>query len=256
MTDQWNEGDTALLCGPGRAGRLVRLARGAQPVGDDGVIDLGGEIGQAVGRSIDWSGARYQLVRPSLSDLLASVHRGAQIVTPKDAAHLLYVAGVGPGARVAEAGAGSGALTIALAYAVGPSGHVRSFDRRPDFLATARSNVERAGLLARVTFRERDVGVEGIDASDLDSVLLDLPEPWDVLPSARRALVPGGHAATYSPTYNQLERAVRAFRSHGFVEVRASELLERELHVGDGGTRPEFDMLGHTGFIAAGRKVD
>ncbi len=256
MSDPWIEGETALLCGSGRAGLLVRLVRGAQPVGDDGVIDLGAEIGQAVGRPIDWSGARYRLVRPSLADLLASVHRGAQIVTPKDAAQLLYVAGVGPGARVAEAGAGSGALTIALAYAVGPTGRVTSFDRRADFLETARSNVERAGLSARVTFRERDVGRQGIDESDLDSVVLDLPEPWDVLPSARTALAVGGHAATYTPTYNQLERAVRAFRSHGFVEVRASELLERGLHVGDGGTRPEFDMLGHTGFLAAGRKVD
>lgn len=256
MSDPWNEGDIALLCATDHAGRLVRLVRGPQPVGTEGVIDLGAEIGQTVGRSIDWSGARYRLVRPSLADLLASVHRGAQIVTPKDAAQLLYVAGVGPGARVAEAGAGSGALTIALAYAVGPTGHVTSFDRRPDFLETARSNVERAGLSGRVTFRERDVIRQGIDDSDLDSVVLDLPEPWDVLPSARTALVPGGHAATYTPTYNQLERAVRAFRSLSFVEVRASEFLERGLHVGDGGTRPEFDMLGHTGFIATGRKVD
>jgi tRNA (adenine57-N1/adenine58-N1)-methyltransferase len=86
--------------------------------------------------------------------------------------------------------------------------------------------------------------------------VLDLPEPWEVLPSARTALEPGGYTATYTPTYNQLERTVRALRSAGFDDVRAVELLERPIHVGDGGTRPEFEMLGHTGFLASGRKVD
>ncbi len=225
-------------------------------MGEEGVVDLSGEIGQGPGRPIAWSGATYRLVRPSLADLLGSVRRGAQIVTAKDAVHLLALAGVGPGATVAEAGAGSGALTIALAYAVGPSGHVTSYDRRAGFLEAARSNVERAGLSDRVTFRERDVVREGLDAEELSSVVLDLAEPWEVLASARAAVRPGGYVGTYTPTYNQLERTVRAFRSLGFDDVRALELLERGLHVGEGGTRPEFEMLGHTGFLAAGRKVD
>ncbi len=220
------------------------------------MVDLSSEIGERPGRPIAWSGETYRLVRPSLADLLRSVRRGAQIVTVKDAVHLLAIAGVGPGATVAEAGAGSGALTITLAYAVGPSGHVTSYDRRPDFLEAARENVERAGLSDRVTFRERDVVREGLDAQELSSVVLDLAEPWEVLASARAALRPGGYAGTYTPTYNQLERTVRAFRSLGFDDVRALEVLERGLHVGEGGTRPEFEMLGHTGFLAAGRKVD
>ena len=225
-------------------------------MGEEGVVDLTSEIGQVPGRPIAWSGETYRLVRPSLADLLGSVRRGAQIVTVKDAVHLLAIAGVGPGATVAEAGAGSGALTITLAYAVGPTGHVTSYDRRADFLEAARENVERAGLSDRVTFRERDVVREGLDAEELSSVVLDLAEPWEVLASARAALRPGGYAGTYTPTYNQLERTVRAFRSLGFDDVRALEVLERGLHVGEGGTRPEFEMLGHTGFLAAGRKVD
>jgi tRNA (adenine57-N1/adenine58-N1)-methyltransferase catalytic subunit len=256
MTDCWQEGETGVLKRPGAAALLVRISRGAQPIGEQGVIDLTDQIGQPVGRAFDWSGTSYSLVRPSLADLLSAVRRGAQIVTAKDAVHLLYLAGVGPGSRVAEAGSGSGALTTALAYAVGPQGHIFSYDRRKDFLAAARANLERAGLAARVTFRERDIVTEGIDVSDLSSVVLDLPEPWEVLATARAALRVGGYVATYTPTYNQLEHTVRSLRSLRYDEVRAVEVLERGLHVGEGGTRPEFEMLGHTGFLASGRKVE
>ncbi len=254
MSDRWAEGETAVLRRPGGGPVLVRLTRGPQPVGTDGVIDLGAEIGQPVGRGVEWSGAHYLLLRPSLGDLLGSIRRGAQIVTAKDAAQMVFLAGVGPGGQVVEAGSGSGALTIVLAYAVGPEGHVTSYDRRADFLEAARANVDRAGLSDRVTFRERDVVTEGLELTDCSSVLLDLPEPWEVLASARTALRPGGYVATYTPTYNQLERTVRALRAGGFEEVRATEVLERGLHVGEGGTRPEFEMLGHTGFLAAGRR--
>ncbi len=254
MSDRWAEGETAVLRRPGGGPVLVRLTRGPQPVGTDGVIDLSAEIGQPVGRGVEWSGAHYLLLRPSLGDLLGSIRRGAQIVTAKDAAQMVFLAGVGPGGQVVEAGSGSGALTIVLAYAVGPEGHVTSYDRRADFLEAARANVDRAGLSDRVTFRERDVVAEGLELTDCSSVLLDLPEPWEVLASARTALRPGGYVATYTPTYNQLERPVRALRAGGFEEVRATEVLERGLHVGEGGTRPEFEMLGHTGFLAAGRR--
>lgn len=256
MADAWAEGETVALKRAGDPALLVRLARGPQKVGNEGVLDLTDLIGKAPGSTVGWLGSEYRAFRPSLSDLLGSLRRGAQIITAKDAAHLLFLAGVGPGASVAEAGAGSGALTVVLAYSVGPTGRVISYDRRDDFLETARANVRRAGFESRVTFRRRDVAVEGLDESGLSSVVLDLPEPWAVLLSARSALVPGGYVATYTPTYNQLERTVRTLRELRFDEVRAVELLERGLHVGEGGTRPAFEMLGHTGFLAAGRRVD
>lgn len=256
MSEPWTEGETVALKRAGAPPILVRLLRGPQKVGDEGVLDLSGQIGATPGEAVNWLGTTYWALRPSLSDLLGSVRRGAQIITAKDAAQLLFLAGVGPGMTVAEAGSGSGALTVALAYAVGPQGHVISYDRRDDFLEAARANVRRAGLEPRVVFRRRDVASEGIDATGLGSVLLDLPEPWTVLASARAALVPGGYTATYTPTYNQLERTVRALRDLRYDEVRAVEILERGLHVGEGGTRPEFEMLGHTGFLATGRRVD
>lgn len=235
---------------------LLRLQRGPQTVEGRGVVDLSEQIGKPPGLTIDWAGVAYRVLRPSLTDLLTQLRRRAQIVTPKDALYLVFLAGVVPGARVAEAGAGSGALTTVLAHFVGPQGRVISCDRRKDFLEVARRNLTAGGLEDRVEFRLRDVAVDGFDATELDGVVLDLPEPWAVLPHALAALRMGGSVAAYVPTYNQLERTVREMRSAGLEEIRSVELLERSLHVGDGGTRPEFEMLGHTGFLAAGRKVD
>jgi len=256
MVDVWSEGDRAVLVRPGASPILLSIACGPQKLGSEGVVDVSSEIGQPPGGAVVWLGTAYRLVRPSLSDLLSTLKRGAQIITPKDAAYLAYLAGVGPGSQVAEAGSGSGALTIALALAVGPTGRVTSFERRADFLEAARRNVGRAGLDGRVAFVERDVALDGLGPERVDSVVLDLPEPWSVVPSAKQVLVPGGYCATYTPTYNQLERTVRTLRAEGFDNVRALELLERPIHVGEGGTRPEFEMLGHTGFLAGGRKVD
>jgi tRNA (adenine57-N1/adenine58-N1)-methyltransferase catalytic subunit len=232
---------------------LLRLRRGPQSLEGRGVIDLTEFIGKPPGAVLQWAGSPYRVLRPTLSDLLAHLRRRAQIITPKDAQYLLLLGGVSPGSTVAEAGAGSGALTVVLAHAVGSSGRILTYDRRKDFLEVAERNLKLTGLDDRVEFRERDVLAEGFDVTGLSSVILDLPEPWAVLSHARDALRLGGSLAAYTPTYNQLERTVRDLRAQGFEEVRSVELLERALHVGDGGTRPEFEMLGHTGFLTGAR---
>jgi tRNA (adenine57-N1/adenine58-N1)-methyltransferase catalytic subunit len=247
-------GETVLLRRAGGEAHLLKVVAGPQSVRGLGVVDLSAVIGGPAGAEVSWGGTPFRVLRPTLPDLLAQLTRRAQIITPKDSAQLAYLAGIGPGQRVAEAGAGSGALTVTLAWAVGPEGRVYSFDRRADFLEVAKANVELAGLSERVEFREGDVAATGWGLDGLDAVLLDLPEPWSALAPASAALRPGGFVATYTPTYNQLERSVRALRGAGFEEVRSIELLERALHVGEGGTRPEFQMLGHTGFLSVGRK--
>ena len=250
------EGEIVLLWRRSGDSLLVPLQRGPQTVDNRGVVRLDDAVDARPGTVIGWAGAEYRVFRPSLSDLLAHLQRRAQIVTPKDAQFLLYLAGVGPGSTVVEAGSGSGALTIVLAHAVGPTGRVISLERREDFLRAARENVRSSGLETRVEFQERDVVRDGLDAHDVDAVVLDIPEPWEVFGSAHEALVSGGHLATYTPTYNQLERGVRSMHTAGFAEVRSLELLERAMHVGEGGTRPEFEMLGHTGFLTGARRVD
>lgn len=255
MTDLWAEGDVAALARPGEPSVLLRVRRSPQAVGDRGVLDLSAEVGRTPGGEVVWLGRRYRLVRPSLGDLLGTLERGPQVVTAKDAFHLAYLAGVVPGAEVAEAGSGSGSLTVVLATLVGPTGRVHSYDRRPEHLDAARRNVDRAGLSDRVLFHASDVAAGGLGVTSLASVVLDLAEPWGVVRPARDALREGGYLATYTPTYNQLERTVREMRDAGLGDVRALELLERPIHVGEGGTRPSFEMLGHTAFLAAGRKV-
>lgn len=256
MTEEastWKPGELVLLWASERDAIVLPLEPGSRSVGGRGVVDLTPLVGAAIGGPFEWAGRRYRALRPSLGDLFAMLERRAQIVTQKDAARLLQLAGVGPGARVAEAGSGSGWLTVALAFAVGPTGTVFSFDRRPEFLEVARQNLRRVGLGSRVAFEERDVAREGFAKTGLEAILLDLPEPWTVLEAARRALDPGGRLCAYLPTYNQLERTVRALRDAQFAEVRAEELLLRPIEVGEGGTRPAFEMLGHTGFLVTGR---
>ncbi|HEV2449682.1 MAG TPA: tRNA (adenine-N1)-methyltransferase [Thermoplasmata archaeon] len=249
----WKPGELVLLWASERDVIVLPLEPGPRSVGGRGVVDLTPLIGAEAGGAFEWAGRRYRALRPSLADLFAILDRRAQVVTQKDSARLLQLAGVGPGARVAEAGSGSGWLTVALAFAVGPTGAVYSFDRRPEFLDVARQNLRRVGLEARVTFEERDVAREGFAQSGLEAILLDLPEPWTLLDGASRALAPGGRLCAYLPTYNQLERTVRALRDARFAEVRAEELLLRPIEVGEGGTRPAFEMLGHTGFLVTSR---
>ncbi|MCI4334195.1 MAG: tRNA (adenine-N1)-methyltransferase [Thermoplasmata archaeon] len=253
VMDRWKEGELALLWGSARDQVLLVLQRGSQSVEGRGVLDLSGQIGELPGTTVDWAGRKYRLLRPALGDLLGSLQRRAQVVTAKDAARLIQLAGVGPGSRVAEAGSGSGWLTVALAFAVGPSGHVYSHDRRPEFLEFAKANVRRVQLGERVEFVEADVAERGFAARDLDAVILDLPEPWTGLSAASESLAPGGRLAAYTPTYNQLEHTVRSLREAGFEGAQAEELLLRPIEVGEGGTRPSFEMLGHTGFLLVAR---
>ncbi|MCI4363081.1 MAG: tRNA (adenine-N1)-methyltransferase [Thermoplasmata archaeon] len=247
------EGETVLLWHSETDSVLLPLRSGPHSVPGRGVVDLAAVIGKPPGEVYRWAGANFRVLRPSLGDRLAALRRKAQIVTPKDAAQMLFLAGVLPGARIAEAGSGSGWLTVVLACSVGAAGRVRSYDRRPEFLDFARANVVAAGYGERVEFEERDVAASGFDQSDFDAILLDLPEPWEVVGKCRDALRLGGGLATYTPTYNQLERTVRALRESGFHHIVSEELLLRTLEVGEGGTRPAFEMLGHTGFLTGAR---
>ena len=212
---------------------------------------IGGPEGAHV---VSSTGRGFTVVRPTLADTVLKMPRGAQVIYPKDLGAILLGADVGPGARVLEAGVGSGALSMALLRA---GADVVGYELRPDFAERARANVatwmgedavEDVGYRVEV----RDV-YEGIDESDLDRVVLDVPEPWRALDPARRALRPGGILLAYLPSITQVATLRAAMAHGGYGLAETSELLRRTWHVEDRSVRPDHRMVAHTGFITTGR---
>jgi tRNA (adenine57-N1/adenine58-N1)-methyltransferase catalytic subunit len=256
--------------GPFRAGDLVQLT---DPKGRKSTIELvpGKEfhthrgqikhddlIGQPEGVVVtSAAGTTYLALRPLLSDYVLSMPRGATVVYPKDAAQIVQMADVFPGARVLEAGAGSGALSCSLLRAVGSSGYVSSYEQRPDFAEVAGKNVARFFGETPPTWR-LTVGelTESCDDEDIDRVILDMLAPWDVLDVIAKAMVPGGVLCTYVATTTQLSRVVETMREHGaFTEPQPFETLVRGWHVDGLAVRPDHRMVGHTGFLVTTRRL-
>jgi tRNA (adenine57-N1/adenine58-N1)-methyltransferase catalytic subunit len=202
-------------------------------------------------------GTAYLALRPLLPDYVLSMPRGATVVYPKDAAQIVGLADVFPGARVVEAGAGSGALTCSLLEAVGDAGLVSSYERRTDFAEVARRNVERffGGPHPAWQLTVGDLADVCTD-TDVDRVVLDMLAPWDCLDAVSKALAPGGVVCCYVATTTQLSRIVEDLRDHGtFTEPSAWESLIRPWHVEGLAVRPGHRMVGHTGFLVTSRRL-
>ncbi len=227
-------------------GKGLQKVRGVGPVSTDGLDRL-------VGRSLQVEGKSYAVLEPSVRDRIETIRRKAQIIGPKDSGYLVFHTDLRAGDIVIEGGAGSGALTIALAHAIVPSGRVISYEVRRDFLDVAQANVEAAGYGEVVRFRRADIA-KGLIETEVDAVVLDVPEPWTAIPAAQRALKPSGHLASFSPTVEQMRATVLALRDARFAEVWSAELLERRMEVGRG-SRPAFQMLGHTGYMTFARRM-
>jgi len=202
------------------------------------------------------SGTPYLALRPLLADYVLSMPRGAAVVYPKDAAQIVLMGDVFPGARVLEAGAGSGALTCSLLRAVGETGRVVSYERRPEFAEVARRNVERFFGGPHPGWELRVGDVTECTEQDLDRAVLDMLSPWEVLDAVSAALRPGGVLVGYVATTTQLSRLVEELREHGtFTEPAAWETLLRPWHVVGLAVRPEHRMIGHTAFLVSARRL-
>jgi tRNA (adenine57-N1/adenine58-N1)-methyltransferase len=214
-------------------------------------------IGQEEGRWVRLSaGTRLLVVRPTLSDYLMKMPRGAQILYPKDLASILIKADIFPGARVLEAGIGSGALTLALLRAIGEKGRLFSYELREDFATQALKNIRRyLGEAPHLTLHIQDVAA-GIVERELDRIVLDLPEPWRVVGPALEALRPGGLFLTFLPTVPQVEKLVAALQgSGGFALIETTENLERPWQIEGRSVRPQLRMVAHSGFLTVARRV-
>ncbi len=202
-------------------------------------------------------GTPFLAMRPLLNEFTVTMPRGAAVVYPKDAAQLLVSADIFPGARVLEAGAGSGALTCFLLRAVGETGRVTSYERREDFAAIARRNVDNFFGAPHPAWRLRvaDAVTELTDAP-IDRAILDMLSPWECVTGLAEVLVPGGVLCAYVATTTQLARTVETLRVHGgFTEPMATETLVRAWHAEGLAVRPRHDMVGHTGFLITARRM-
>ena len=250
-------GEPVQLTDPKGRTHLITLRAGASFHTHRGMLShddiIGGPDGNVV-RSL--GGTPYVVFRPLLADFTLAMKRGAAVVYPKDAAQIVAFADVFPGARVLEAGAGSGALSCWLLRAVGEQGTLVSFERRPDFAEIARKNVEQffGGAVPAWQLVNGEFSPEGL--ADFDRVILDMLAPWELADAVASVLAPGGLACCYVATTTQLSRTVEALRGHGaFDEPAAWESLVRPWHVEGLAVRPGHRMVGHTGFLVTARRL-
>ncbi len=258
--------------GPMQAGEWVRLTDakgrrhnicltpGKQFFTNRGSIDHDALIGRPEGVSVASSaGGEYLVLRPLLAEFVVSMPRGAAVVYPKDAAQIVAMADIFPGAHVVEAGVGSGALTCSLLRAVGPEGAVRSYERRQEFADVAVQNVDQffGGRHPAWSLEVGDlVTAMTEEQGSVDRVVLDMLAPWECVDRVAEALAPGGLVCAYVATTTQLGRTVETLRAHGeFTEPHPWETLVRDWHVEGLAVRPGHGTSGHTGFLVTARRM-
>ncbi len=218
-----------------------------------GTVDGSRFAGAEDGSSVKIAGADFTVFRPGVIELIESLDRGAQIITPKDAATIILNCDIRSGSAVIEVGAGSGGLTTALLNSVAPSGKVLTVELKDENAKRARRNVSRTG--AEVCWDCVIGDAKNVEFEfTADALTMDMPDPWLALDNMLPHLRPGGRICIYVPNANQLESSVLALRERGFAGVKAMENLQRGMEVHPGGVRPSFEMLGHTGYLVFGRK--
>jgi tRNA (adenine57-N1/adenine58-N1)-methyltransferase len=251
-------GDRVQLTDPKGRLHTVVLEAGKQFHTHRGAISHDDLIGAPEGSVVQsTANTAYLALRPLLADFVLSMPRGAQVIYPKDAAQIVGSGDVGPGMRVLEAGAGSGALSCSLLRAVGESGTLTSYERREDFADVARGNVRAffGEVPANWSLRLGDLDQHPPEEV-VDRVVLDMLEPWAVLPTVAAALRPGGVLVGYVATVTQLSTYVEALRAQGvWTEPYAWESLVRPWHAVGLAVRPEHRMVAHTAFLVTARRL-
>jgi tRNA (adenine57-N1/adenine58-N1)-methyltransferase len=249
-------GELAMLMADGSKQFIFQLKPGLSFQSHQGVISHNDLIGHAWGTTVHTHlGRALYFFRPSLRDILLLIKRRSQIIFPKDIGYILLRLSVGPGSRVLEAGTGSGALTTALAWTVGPTGQVISYDRRQDMQDLARQNLAQVGLLDRVRLVIGEAE-QGFDAADVESVFLDLPAPHLYLDQARACMLNGGTLGAILPTTNQVSELLAALQDGPFVNIDVCEIWLRYYKNIPERLRPVDRMVAHTGYLVFARMAD
>ncbi len=253
MIEPFRAGERVLLLDTKQRRYLVTLAEGAEFHTHNGLFPHDELIGQPEGTVMRSSkGATYIALRPTLEDFVIEMPRGAQVIYPKDLAPICMLADIAPGVRVFESGVGSGALSMTM---LRWGAEIVGYELREDFANRARTNVRSflgEAVMDRYRVELRDC-YEGIDEIDVDRVVLDLPEPWQVVPHACSALRPGGIFIAYTPSIIQVSQLRDALANHAWTGTRTLEVLHRGWHVEGVAVRPDHRMVAHTGFLTVAR---
>ena len=249
-------GEPVLLIDRKRRRYLIDLEAGGEFHSHSGVLPHDQMIGAEEGTLFrSTRGMVFTALRPTITDFVLKMPRGAQVIYPKDIGPILILADIFPGARVLESGLGSGALSTGMLRA---GAEITGYEIRDDFEATARDNVARflgPEVFDHYRTQVRDV-YEGIDERDLDRVVLDLPEPWQVVPHAEKALRPGGILVAYTPSIMQVSQLHEALEESHFGFAETTEVLNRGWHVQGAAVRPDHRMVAHTGFLTHARLLE
>ena len=261
MPEIFKAGDRAQLTGPKGKMNTIVLESGKSLGTHRGEIFHDHIIGKPSGSVIEnKNGDKYLVLKPLLSDYVLSMPRGAQIVYPKDAGQIIVEGDIFPGAKVIEAGVGSGALSSYLLRAIGEKGKLTSFERREEFAEIAKANV--ANFLQQepknweVVIGDLQEGGKHLKAAGYDRAVLDMLAPWECIAAVAKALRPGGMVIIYVATVTQLSRSVEALKAHGgFTNPQAWETMVRPWHLDGLAVRPEHRMVAHTGFLLSARRL-
>lgn len=249
------DGDLALLVTSDHKRYLITLQPHQQLHTHQGIYAHDDLIGRAWGDEVrSQLGQSALLLVPGLGDLMTHLRRGTQIIYPKDAAYLVHRLSLRAGCRVIEAGTGSGGLTVALAWAVAPTGIVYTYESRIDNYQLAQRNLERVGLRPYVQCFHGSVE-EGFQQQGVDALMLDLREPWRFLDQVRAALRPGGFFASLLPTTNQVSELLYALEREHFIDIAVEEILLRTYKPVPDRLRPHDTMAAHTGYLIFARPV-
>lgn len=246
-------GDLVQLIDPRGNKHIIKLAANGSYQTNYGQLLFSDLIGTNWGSPVkSHLGKVFLMIQPSLKDIIVNTKRATTIIYPKDIGFILVNMNINHGKKIIEAGTGSGALTTALCWAVGPKGHVFSYDVRSDVIDLARKNVSRLGYQDRVTFRHQDVGV-GFDEKDMDAIFLDVLNPEDYLPFVITALRPGGFFGSLVPTANQVSRLLESLQIHRFDSIEVCEILLRYYKAVPARFRPDDRLTAHTGYLIFAR---
>jgi tRNA (adenine57-N1/adenine58-N1)-methyltransferase len=247
--------DLVLLLGKDGKRFMLRLSPGESLHTHRGYIKHDDVLSQPFGAQVTSQlGYPFYLLRPSVHDLIMNVRRESQIVYPKESGYVLLKMNILPGSRVIEAGTGSGAMTIALARGVMPSGRVYSYDRRQDMIDLATRNLSRVGVLDLVDLKCRGIA-EGFDEREVDALFMDVREPQEYVGRVKEALAPGSFFGALVPTTNQVSALLEELELRGFVDLEVSEMLLRHYKTVAARLRPEDRMVAHTGYLVFARPL-